>query len=177
MWLPWEHIYLMAPTKDVQTGEYPDIDTTFLEKFPPLEYFKDRPGRSVLDDVHLHDLSTKGNPSEQELCNRICGHLSTHHRTRKAHVVSAPALASSTGRAQHAYVVDRKAASGCSRASSRAPSRHPRISSRLSTRQTRNRSSQSTASTLLLAAPARAHRSNRRHVCTARVCHKGSDDH
>ena len=81
MWLPWEHIYLMAPTPDVATGEYPDITTTFLEKFPPLEYFKDRPGRSalVLDDVHLHDLSTKGNPSQQELCNRICGHLSTHH--------------------------------------------------------------------------------------------------
>ena len=33
----------------------------------------------VLDDVHLHDLSTKGSPSESELCNRICGHLSTHH--------------------------------------------------------------------------------------------------
>ena len=81
MWKPWDGgIYLMAPTEDVQQGEYPLIDTTFLKEFPSLEYFKSRPGRAalVLDDVHLHDLSTKGSPSQSELCNRICGHLSTH---------------------------------------------------------------------------------------------------
>ena len=81
MWKPWEHVYLMAPTKDVQQGEYGLVDTTFLEDYPPLEYFKGRPGRSalILDDVHLHDLSTKGKPSQAELCQRILGHLSTHH--------------------------------------------------------------------------------------------------
>ena len=31
-------IYLMATTPDVQTGEGADIDTTFWEKFPTLEY-------------------------------------------------------------------------------------------------------------------------------------------
>ena len=77
-WKPWEHIYLMAPTKDVQQGEYPDIDTTFLESFPPLDYFKEGRSAIVLDDVHLHDLSTKGKPSQSELCHRILGHLSTH---------------------------------------------------------------------------------------------------
>ena len=81
MWKPWDHIYLMAPTEDVQKQEYGLVDTTYLKEFPPLDYFKDRPGRSalILDDVHLFELSTKGSPSQKELCNRICGHLSTHH--------------------------------------------------------------------------------------------------
>ena len=32
-----------------------------------------------MDDIHLHELSTKGKPSQAELLERICGHLSTHH--------------------------------------------------------------------------------------------------
>ena len=37
-WKPWDGgIYLMAPTEDVQQGEYPLIDTTFLKEFPSLE--------------------------------------------------------------------------------------------------------------------------------------------
>ena len=53
MWKPWEHIYLMAPTEDVQQGEYGLVDTTFLKELPQLEYFKQRPGRSCLiNPVH-----------------------------------------------------------------------------------------------------------------------------
>ena len=33
----------------------------------------------ILDDVHLHDLSTKGKPSQAELCKVCLSHLSTHH--------------------------------------------------------------------------------------------------
>ena len=33
MWMPWDGgIYLMAPTKDVQQGEYGLVDTEFLEQ-------------------------------------------------------------------------------------------------------------------------------------------------
>ena len=46
MWKPWEHIYLMAPTEDVQQGQYGLVQTTFLKELPQLEYFKQRPGRS-----------------------------------------------------------------------------------------------------------------------------------
>ena len=49
MWKPWDGgIYLMAPTKDVQQGEYGLVDTEFLEQLPQLEYFKQRPGRACL---------------------------------------------------------------------------------------------------------------------------------
>ena len=85
MWKPWDGgIYLMAPTKDVQQGEYGLVDTTFLEQLPQLEYFKQRPGRAclIMDDIHLHSHSTakKDNTASQaELLERICGHMSTHH--------------------------------------------------------------------------------------------------
>ena len=84
MWKPWEHIYLMAPTEDVQQGEYGLVHTTFLKELPQLEYFKQRPGRSclIMDDIHLHSHSTAkkdGAASQAELLERICGHMSTHH--------------------------------------------------------------------------------------------------
>jgi hypothetical protein len=85
MWKPWDGgIYLMAPTKDVQEGEYGLVDTTFLEQLPQLEYFKQRPGRAclIMDDIHLHSQSTAkkdGSASQAELLERICGHMSTHH--------------------------------------------------------------------------------------------------
>ena len=85
MWKPWDGgIYLMAPTKDVQQGEYGLVDTTFLEQLPQLEYFKQRPGRAclIMDDIHLHSQSTAkkdGSASQAELLERICGHMSTHH--------------------------------------------------------------------------------------------------
>jgi hypothetical protein len=85
MWKPWDGgIYLMAPTKDVQQGEYGLVDTEFLEQLPQLEYFKQRPGRAclIMDDIHLHSQSTAkkdGTASQAELLERICGHMSTHH--------------------------------------------------------------------------------------------------
>ena len=85
MWKPWDGgIYLMAPTKDVQQGEYGLVDTTFLEQLPQLDYFKQRPGRAclIMDDIHLHSQSTAkkdGSASQAELLERICGHMSTHH--------------------------------------------------------------------------------------------------
>ena len=85
VWKPWDGgIYLMAPTKDVQQGEYGLVDTTFLEQLPQLEYFKQRPGRAclIMDDIHLHSQSTAkkdGSASQAELLERICGHMSTHH--------------------------------------------------------------------------------------------------
>ena len=84
MWKPWDGgIYLMAPTKDVQQGEYGLVDPEFLEQLPQLEYFKQRPGRAclIMDDIHLHSHSTakKDNAASQaELLERICGHMSTH---------------------------------------------------------------------------------------------------
>lgn len=46
---PWDlwdgGIYLVAPTNDVQQGEYGLVDTELLEQ---LEYFKQRPGRACL---------------------------------------------------------------------------------------------------------------------------------
>eukprot|EP01043_Picozoa_sp_COSAG02_P063190 COSAG02_NODE_8893_length_2406_cov_1.256610_4_plen_155_part_00 len=48
-WKPWDGgIYLMAPTKDVQQGEYGLVDTEYLPELPQLEYFKQRPGRACL---------------------------------------------------------------------------------------------------------------------------------
>jgi hypothetical protein len=85
MWKPWDGgIYLMAPTKDVQQGEYGLVDTEYLEQLPQLEYFKQRPGRAclIMDDIHLHSHSTAkrdGAASQAELLERICGHMSTHH--------------------------------------------------------------------------------------------------
>ena len=83
-WKPFEHIYLMGPShcvEDMQKGEYNLLDVTPLENFPTLDYFSQRPGRSalIIDDRHLHDLSKKGNPSQKELADRICGHVSSHH--------------------------------------------------------------------------------------------------
>ena len=83
-WKPFEHIYLMGPShcvEDMQKGEYNLLDVTPLEHFPTLDYFSQRPGRSamIIDDRHLHDLSKKGAPSQKELADRICGHVSSHH--------------------------------------------------------------------------------------------------
>jgi hypothetical protein len=74
----------MAPTKDVQQGEYGLVDTEYLDQLPQLEYFKQRPGRAclIMDDIHLHSHSTAkkdGAASQAELLERICGHMSTHH--------------------------------------------------------------------------------------------------
>ena len=83
-WKPFEHIYLMGPTgcvEDMKKGEYGLLDVTPLEHFPNLDYFSARSGRSamIIDDRHLADLSKKGNPSQRELADRVCGHLSSHH--------------------------------------------------------------------------------------------------
>ena len=45
------------------------------------KYGREQLGRSalIIDDRHLHDLSKKGNPSQKELADRICGHVSSHH--------------------------------------------------------------------------------------------------
>eukprot|EP01046_Picozoa_sp_COSAG06_P023832 COSAG06_NODE_1910_length_8082_cov_19.909558_2_plen_132_part_00 len=48
MWKPWDGgIYLMAPTTDVQQGEYGLVDVEYLDQLPH-EYFKQRPGRACL---------------------------------------------------------------------------------------------------------------------------------
>ena len=38
-------------------------------------------GRSalIIDDAAIDSLSRKGSPSQAELCNRLCGHVSSHH--------------------------------------------------------------------------------------------------
>ena len=81
-WMPFEHIYLMSPNNEtVRTGEYGVLDdVTCLDHFPTLDYFAKRPGRSVLiiDDL-AWNLSRKGSPSQYELADRICGHVSSHH--------------------------------------------------------------------------------------------------
>ena len=85
-WKPFDHIYLMGPSHCVeamQKGEYGLLDVTPLENFPNLDYFAGKPGRSalIIDDRHLDGLSrnSKAGPSQRELADRICGHLSTHH--------------------------------------------------------------------------------------------------
>jgi hypothetical protein len=52
-----------------------------LEHFPNLDYFAGKSGHSamIIDDRHLADLSRKGTPSQRELADRVCGHLSSHH--------------------------------------------------------------------------------------------------
>ena len=65
----------------VRKGEYSDLDdVTCLEHWPTLDYFASRPGRSVLivDDL-AWNLSKKGSPSQYELADRTCGHVSSHH--------------------------------------------------------------------------------------------------
>ena len=83
-WKPFEHVYLMGPAgclEGMQKGEYSMVDVTPLSSFPTLDYFASRPGRSalVIDDLHLCDLSKRGSPSQRELADRICGHVSSHH--------------------------------------------------------------------------------------------------
>jgi hypothetical protein len=85
-WKPFEHIYLMGPSgclEGMQKGEYGLLDVTPLDRFPPLDYFAGRPGRSalIIDDKHLADLSknSKNGPSQRELADRVCGHVSSHH--------------------------------------------------------------------------------------------------
>ena len=72
----------MSPNNEtVRTGEYGVLDdVTCLDHFPTLDYFAKRPGRSVLiiDDL-AWNLSRKGSPSQYELADRICGHVSSHH--------------------------------------------------------------------------------------------------
>jgi hypothetical protein len=67
----------------MQKGEYGLLDVTPLDRFPPLDYFAGRPGRSalIIDDKHLADLSknSKNGPSQRELADRVCGHVSSHH--------------------------------------------------------------------------------------------------
>ena len=80
-WKPFKHIYLMGPNlADMQKGEYGLVDVTPLEHFPTLDYFAKRPGRSalIIDDLSWH-LSKKGKPSQFELADRVCGHVSSHH--------------------------------------------------------------------------------------------------
>ena len=83
-WKPFEHVYLMGPTgciEDMVAGEYGLVDVEPLTAFPPHEYFSKRPGRSalIIDDAAIDSLSRKGSPSQEELCNRLCGHVSSHH--------------------------------------------------------------------------------------------------
>ena len=86
-WKPFAYVYLMGPkgcVEDMEKGEYKHVDVTVLHDFPELSYFSSRPGRSlfIMDDVALSDLSRKkvpGGLSQQERCERLCGHVSSHH--------------------------------------------------------------------------------------------------
>eukprot|EP01043_Picozoa_sp_COSAG02_P073854 COSAG02_NODE_14538_length_1261_cov_1.314114_1_plen_171_part_00 len=67
MWKPWDGgIYLIAPTKDVQQGEYGLVDTEYLDQLPQLEYFKQRPGRAclIMDDIS----ATSDTEAEADAC-------------------------------------------------------------------------------------------------------------
>ena len=81
-WKPFKHVYLMSPNNEtLRKGEYGVLDdVTCLDHWPTLDYFASRPGRSVLivDDL-AWNLSKKGSPSQYELADRICGHVSSHH--------------------------------------------------------------------------------------------------
>ena len=81
-WKPFKHIYLMSPNNETtRKGEYGLLDdVTPLDSFPELSYFASRPGRSalIIDDLSW-SLSKKGTPSQHELADRICGHVSSHH--------------------------------------------------------------------------------------------------
>jgi hypothetical protein len=85
-WKKFEHVYLMGPSgclDGMASGEYGLLDVIKLERFPNLDYFAKRPGRSalIIDDMHLADLSknSKAGPSQRELADRVCGHVSSHH--------------------------------------------------------------------------------------------------
>ena len=81
LWKPFKHIYLMSPNNaETSKGEYSTLDVTCLDSFPLLDYFTKRPGRSalIIDDLGW-SLSQKGQPSQAELADRICGHVSSHH--------------------------------------------------------------------------------------------------
>ena len=72
----------MSPNNETtRKGEYSLLDdVTCLDNFPELSYFAGRPGRSalIIDDL-AWSLSKKGQPSQHELADRICGHVSSHH--------------------------------------------------------------------------------------------------
>ena len=55
-------------------------DVTCLDHWPTLDYWESRPGRSALivDDISW-SLSKRGSPSQHELADRTCGHISSHH--------------------------------------------------------------------------------------------------
>ena len=65
---------------ETSKGEYSTLDVICLDSFPLLDYFTKRPGRSalIIDDLGW-SLSQKGQPSQAELADRICGHVSSHH--------------------------------------------------------------------------------------------------
>ena len=82
---PWDNIFLMSPSvesaMDPKTGEYRLVNVQPLKVFPPIAFWKERKGQKnllVLDDVDLTHLSTRGNPSQRELCDRTLGYVSTH---------------------------------------------------------------------------------------------------
>jgi hypothetical protein len=81
-WRPFKHIYLMSPNNEtVRKGEYGVLDdVTCLDHWPTLDYWESRPGRSALivDDISW-SLSKRGSPSQHELADRTCGHISSHH--------------------------------------------------------------------------------------------------
>ena len=81
-WSPFKYVYLMSPNNETtRKGEYGILDeVTCLDHFPELSYFAKRPGRSLLiiDDLSWA-LSKRGSPSQYELADRICGHVSSHH--------------------------------------------------------------------------------------------------
>ena len=82
-WRPFDGgIFLMSPNNEaVRAGEYGILDeVTCLDSFPEVGYFAGRAGRSLLiiDDLSWA-LSKRGSPSQYELADRICGHVSSHH--------------------------------------------------------------------------------------------------
>ena len=80
-WRPFKHIYLMSPNNETtRKGEYGVLDdVTCLDHWPTLDYWESRPGRSALivDDISW-SLSKRGSPSQYELADRTCGHVSSH---------------------------------------------------------------------------------------------------
>ena len=85
---PWDEIFLMSPSlesaMDKSTGEYRLCNVTALKTFPPIEFWKAKKGQKnllVIDDVDLTHLSTRGSPSQRELCDRTMGYVSTHMNT------------------------------------------------------------------------------------------------
>ena len=80
---PWTEIFLMSPSLESamsHSGEYRLLNVTPLKEWPQIDYWQKRPGKKLLicDDVNLTHLSTRGSPSQRELCSRTLGYVSTH---------------------------------------------------------------------------------------------------